>query len=186
MKRLLVLGVVIVLAAIASAERAEAIRVRVRGPRHTVVVRTGFPIVRPLPHVIVRAPAVAVRVAPAVYLPVVPFGAVVVAAPPPRETIIWEGGQSIDRDEEWADFTMNIDQRGTAMLLDVEGGRAKVSFAEVVFENGDTQVVDFGDKVFKPGLYTLLDFKDGRKVDHVRVVARAMSDATRLTARILK
>jgi hypothetical protein len=47
-------------------------------------------------------------------------------------------------------------------------------------------VVDFDDKVFKPGLYTLLDFKDGRKVDHVRVVARAMSDATRLTARILK
>jgi len=139
-----------------------------------------------LPHVIVRTPGVAVRVAPAVYLPVVPFGAVVVAAPPAREVIIWEGGQSIDRDEEWSDFTMNIDQRGTAALLEVSGGRAKISFAEVVFENGDTQVVDFDDKVFKPGLYTLLDFKDGRKVDHVRAVARAMSDATRINVRILK
>jgi hypothetical protein len=36
------------------------------------------------------------------------------------------------------------------------------------------------------GLYELLDFKDGRKVDHVRVVARAATKDARVVLRMQK
>jgi hypothetical protein len=35
-----------------------------------------------------------------------------------------------------------------------------------------------------PGLYPLLDFRDGRKVDHVRLVARAKSDNARVVLKL--
>jgi hypothetical protein len=60
-------------------------------------------------------------------------------------------------------------------------GAAQISFAEIVFENGDTQVVDFNDKTHARGVYSFLDFKDGRKVDHVRVVAKADSERSEIS-----
>ncbi len=56
----------------------------------------------------------------------------------------------------------------------------------MVFENGNAQVVDFGEKPLKKGLYELLDFRDGRKVDHVRMVARAKSEDARVVVRMAK
>ena len=154
---------------------AGAARVVVRrGPRVTRVrvnVHPGFPIRRTLPEVVVR-PGVAVRVAPRVYLAPVAFTAVVVSLPGAAMRP-WTGSETLDREEGWTDFTMNIDRRGTGLLLDIDRGSAQISFAEVVFENGDAQVVDFNDRVHASGVYSLLDFKDGRKVDHVRVVAKA-------------
>jgi len=88
---------------------------------------------------------------------------------------VWNGAETLDREEGWTDFTMNVDRRGTGLLLEIDRGSAQVSFAEVVFENGDAQVVDFNDHVHATGVYSLIDFKDGRKVDHVRVVAKADS-----------
>ncbi len=179
----LVLALVVVAGPLAGV--AEAGRVVVRGPRAKVVVRTGFPIVRPLPHVVVRPARVTVRVAPVAYLPVVPFGAVVVAAPPPKDVLVWEDSETLDKDDDWTDFTLNVDSRGTALFLDVTG-RVQLNFAEVVFENGQAQVVDFGDRPLKKGLYELLDFRDGRKVDHVRLVARARSENARVVVRMQK
>ena len=166
---------------------AEARRVRVvhRGPRATVVVRTGFPLRRPLPLVAVRAPLVAVRVTPRVFLPPVVFGAVVVPVRPAPGAIVWRESESLDRDEGWTEFTMNVDRRGSKLLLDIDRGAAQISFAEVVFDNGETQVVDFNDRVHRQGLYSLLDFRDGRKVDHVRVVAKADSPSTDISLRLL-
>ncbi len=37
-----------------------------------------------------------------------------------------------------------------------------------------------------PGLYPLLDFADGRKVDHVRMVARARSDEAKVALKMEK
>ncbi|MEO7921108.1 MAG: hypothetical protein ABIT01_16730, partial [Thermoanaerobaculia bacterium] len=167
---------------------AEAARVRVvrHGRRGRVVVHTGFPIHRTLPGVWVRQPAVAIRVAPRVYVAPVAFAATVVAVRPVREAIAWEATESLDRKEDWTEFNLNVDQRGRALLLDIDDGRAQVNFAEVVFENGDTQVVDFEEKAMKSGLYQLLDFKDGRKVDHVRMVARATSDDVDISVRMVK
>jgi hypothetical protein len=144
-----------------------------RGPRVTrvrVTTHAGFPIRRTLPTVVIR-PAPLVRVAPRVYLAPVVFGAAVVASLP--ATRDWSGAETLTRDEGWTDFTMNVDARGDRLLLEIDRGAAQVSFAEVVFENGETQVVDFNDHTHRTGIYSLLDFHDGRKVDHVRVVAKA-------------
>ena len=127
---------------------------------------------------------VAVRVAPRVYLPPVAFAPTVVVAPA-RDRQVWRDRQELEVGDEWADFTMNVDRRGTQLLLEVQEGPARLSFAEVVFDNGDTQVVDFTDGVHPPGLYGLLDFADGRKVDHVRLVARATDDEATIAVRLI-
>jgi hypothetical protein len=170
-----------------AATAAEAARVRVtkkgpRGRRTTVTVRTGFPIKRNLPHVVVR-PAPVVRVTPRAYLATVAFGAVVVATLPSHRE--WHGSEALEREDGWTDFTMNVDARGTKLFLQIDRGAAQVSFAEVVFENGDVQVVDFNDRTHRTGAYELLDFRDGRKVDHVRVVARASTRETEITLHLV-
>src|SRR6185436_9852451 len=79
---------------------AEAARVRVvhHGHRTRVTVRTGFPIRRTLPQVYLRAPRVAIRVTPRVFLPPVVFGARVIASLPdaPRG---WHEEETLDREE---------------------------------------------------------------------------------------
>lgn len=173
---------------LALAAPAEAVRVRVRhrGHRTTVVVRPGFPIRRTLPVVVVRPPRVAVRVTPGIFLPPLLYAPVVVTTIPVREAIVWEGTEELDADDDWTEMTLNLDQRGKALLLDVSGAHVQLQFAEVVFENGEAQVVDFDEKSLAPGLYNLLDFKDGRKVDHVRVVARAKKNDAKISVRMLK
>lgn len=166
------------------AETADAAKVRVtRGPRgrvRAVTVRPGFPVRRTLPNVVVR-PGPVVRVTPKVYLPAVAFGAIVVASLPDADHRVWKESAELTRDDGWTDFTMNVDRRGDRMFLQIERGAAQISFAEVVFDNGDAQVVDFSDGVHKRGYYSLIDFKDGRKVDHVRVIAKSSADETEIT-----
>lgn len=163
---------------------AEAARVRVtkthtaRGTRTRVTVTRGFPIRRTLPNVVVRGPVV--RVAPRTYLAPVTFGAVAVATLPPASSRAWVGNEVLEREDGWTDFTLDVDRRGSRLILDVGRGAAQISFAEVVFENGETQVVDFNDHVQRTGSYSLLDFRDGRKVDHVRVVAKADTSASNI------
>ena len=182
MKRssLVSLLVVLVLVIAGSAEAARR-RVVVRGPHRTVVVHTGFPVHRVLPAVVVR-PGPVVRVAPRVYLAPVAFAATVVALPAVTD---WRGTEVLDREDGWTDLTMNIDRRGRELFLQIAPGAAQISFAEVVFENGETQVVDFNDGVHRAGTYSLLNFKDGRKVDHVRVVAKADRDNTDITVHLV-
>lgn len=174
---------VFVLALVLSTVTADAARVRVthkgpRGRRTTVTVRTGFPIHRTLPQVVVR-PAPVVRVGPHVYLAPVTFGAVVVANPAGNH--VWGGSEELEREDGWTDFTLNVDRRGDKLFLQIDRGAAEISFAEVVFENGEAQVIDFNERTYAKGTYSLLDFKDGRKVDHVRVVAKAQTKETEIT-----
>lgn len=162
------------------ASTADAARVRVRkGPagRTRVTVHTGFPIHRTLPHVVVR-PAPVVRVAPRVYLAPAVFTAAVVTSVPNRA---WKGSEVLEREDGWTEFTMDVDRRGNKLFLQIDRGAAQVSFAEVVFENGEAQVVDFADGVQRNGVYQLLDFRNGRKVDHVRVVAKATTRESEIT-----
>lgn len=155
-----------------------------RGPhrRTTVVVHRGWPLRRAARAVVVRPVRVAVRVRPALYLaPVVFVGtAIAVAGAPARDILVWEDADTFARDEDWTEITLNADARGTKLWLEMKAGRAQFDWAEIVFENGDAQVVDFNEKTYGPGLYSLLDFKDGRKVDHVRLVARARTDEARV------
>lgn len=184
MKNTLLVGLLLG-ASVLTAGSAEAGRVVVRkGARTTrvrVTVHPGFPIRRSLPDVVVRAGVV--RVVPRVYLAPVAFRAAVVSLPATRA---WNGAETLEREDGWTDFTLNVDQRGTGLLLEIDRGSAQVSFAEVVFENGDAQVVDFNDRVHATGVYSLIDFKDGRKVDHVRVVAKADSRESTIRVHLLK
>lgn len=182
MKRILVVSLITL---IALADSALAARARVRrgpGGRVHVTVRKDFPIRRTLPHVVVR-PAPVVRVAPRVYLPPVVFGAVVVTSA--AKVQVWHESETLEREDGWTDFTKSVDRRGDRLLIEIERGAAQLSFAEVVFENGETQVVDFDDGTHRRGTYNLLEFKAGRRIDHVRVIAKATSNETEITLRLV-
>ena len=163
------------------------VRVRVvhRGPRTRVVVHRGFPLRRTLPLAVVVTPRVAIRVAPVRYLSPLVWAPVIVTMPA-HAALAWEDSEDLSRDDGWLDFTLTADARGRKLFLDVSGGSVRLNFAEVVFENGDAQVVDFAENVRPPGLYSLLDFADGRKVDHVRLVAQAQSDSAKIALRLLE
>ena len=169
------------------ASTADAARVRVthrgpRGRRTTVTVQRGFPIHRTMPTVVVRGPVV--RVAPRVYLSPVVFTAAIVTAVPHGQ--VWRGSETLEREDGWTDVNMNVDERGDKLFLEIDRGAAQINFAEVVFDNGEAQVVDFNDRVYARGTYSLLDFRDGRKIDHVRVVAQAETKETEITLHLTR
>ena len=166
-------------------------RVVVRRGRHqrtVVVVHRGWPLRRPLRTVVVRPARVVVRVRPAVFLPLVVWTGVVVAATaaPARDLLVWEDGETITGDEDWTEFTLNANSPGTNLWLEVVSGQVQFDWAEVVFDNEEARVVDMKEWTRGPGLYPLLDFRDGRRVDHVRVVARARSGEARVVLKMEK
>jgi len=157
-----------------------------RGPRRTVVVHQGFPIRRRLPTVVVHPARYKVAfVPPARFLPVVAWRAPVVVTVPPKDRVIWEDSETFTKDEEWTEISLGAHDRGTALVLDLDG-EARFDFAEIVFGNGDSQVVDFNQKKVKRGAFELLNFKDGREVSYVRLVAKAESETARVTLRMLR
>lgn len=172
-------------------EPAFAARVRVvrHGPRRTtVVVRRGWPILRPARVAFIRPARYTVRIAPVrFWAPVIFTGTVLaVAAYPAPEVIVWEDGETLSQSEDWTEFTLGADSRGNKLWLQVAAGKVQFDWAEVVFENGEAAVVDFKERTHGAGLYELLDFKDGRKVDHVRVLARAKTDEARVVLKMQK
>ena len=166
-----------------SPARAAHVRVVHRGPHRTrVVVTRGFPLRRGLPVVVVRPVRGTVVVRPAVYLAPVVWPATVVSLPGPA-LLVWEDSETLFKEEDWTELTFGVNDRGRQLYVQVDGN-AQLDFAEVVFDNGDTQVVDMSERVREPGIYSLLDFRDGRKVSHVRLIARAKSDEARLVLRM--
>jgi hypothetical protein len=165
---------------------ARPARVVHRGPHGhaTVVVHRGFPIRRHLPAVIVRPPRAAVALAPRVYLAPVVWRPAVVALPF-RSDLVWEDGETLAKDDDWTDFTLNVNDAGRKLFMRIEG-TAQLNFAEVVFANGDAQVVDFNESTRGAGVYSLLDFADGRKVAYVRMVARARTPKARIVGYMAK
>lgn len=149
--------------------------------RVVISVRPGHPIRRSLSRTVVVRPArrVVVTRRPIVYLPPVIWAAPVVAIPP-RNRVLFEDSETIRRNEGWVDTNFGVDNRGESLLMNIEG-QARLDFAEVTFENGQVQVVDFNERVEKSGTYRLLDFADGRRVNDVRIVAKAESAKARIT-----
>jgi hypothetical protein len=185
-----VVALLLLLVGVSTVEPALAARrVVVRRParqRTVVVVHRGWPLRRAPRAVFVRPARAAVVVTPAVFLAPVAFSAVALATVPPRDVLVWEDSEVLDKQDDWTEFTLNCATRGTQLFLEIASGRVQFDWAEVVFENGDAQVVDFAERVHGPGFYSLLDFRDGRKVDHVRVVARARTDEAKVVLRIAR
>jgi len=90
--------------------------------RVRVTVRPGFPIVRTFPEVVVRTGPV-IRVAPRAYLAPVIFTAAVIATLPPPSAVTYHGTETLEREDGWTDFTMDVNRRGGRMLLDHRTGR---------------------------------------------------------------
>jgi len=182
---LLVLGLGVALAEPASARRVVVVH---KGPHRTaVVVHRGWPLARPARVVVVHPSVVAVRVEPRVYLrPVLwtPATAAVVASHPVADALSWMDNALLVKDEDWTEVTFNISRRGTKLWYEVANGKVQADWAEVVFLNGESQVVDFAEHTQDPGLYPLLGFGRGRIVDHVRMVARSKTDDARVALRL--
>jgi len=182
------LCLVLVLGVFASAADARRVVVRRRPARTVVVVRQGWPLRRPARAVVVHPVRTAVAVEAATYLAPVTFvgTAVAASAAPSRDAVVWQDGEGLTRDEDWTQFTLACNATGTRLWLEVPSGKVQLDWAEVVFGNGEARVVDFGERTCVPGLYSLLDFADGRLVDHVRVVARARTPEAQVNLRMQK
>jgi hypothetical protein len=188
MNRLLVaILLALTLGPVAPSAEAAGERIVHKGPGHRtrIVIHKGFPLRRQLPEVYIRSPRVSIRVTPNHFLPVVVFGGGTVSSLPPNEPRAWRESETLTHEDDWTEFTMNVDARGSRLLLDITEGPAQISFAEVVFQNGEAQVVEFNDRAQKLGIYSLLDFRDGRKVDHIRLVAKASDDVTTIGFHLL-
>jgi len=109
--------------------------------------------------------------------------AVAVAAPT-ADALTWVDGATLTQNEDWTELTLNCGHMGSRLWYEVKSGKVQADWAEIVFANGETQVVDFSEHTQVPGLYPLIDFKDGRTVDHVRMVARAKTEDARLALRL--
>ncbi len=155
--------------------RGRTVVVHHRGPRAKVVVRRGWPLHRALPEVYVHPLRGRLLVpTPRRYLASVAFRPAVVVLPA-GDVLVWQDTDTFDRDDDWTETTYAVGERGDRLVFHLTG-TAQVSFAEVVFENGDSQVIDFNDKTLGEGTYRLLDFPDGRKVSHVQMVVRARTE----------
>ena len=162
----------------------EARVARPRPARRVVVVHPGWPLRRPARHVVVHHEPVHVRIVPRVYLSPIVFASVIVVVRPSHERIVWEDGETIDRTDDWCEVVLDCDRRGSRLWYEVESGRLQVEWAEIVFDDGSAQVVDFETHTQGPGLYRLLDLHDDRHVDHVRMVVRARTPESRIVLRL--
>ena len=163
--------------------------------RAPVVIHPGWPLTRPPRPVIVRPPRVSVRVRvePRVFLPPIIFGGAVVSHRHERgyryydgrgysrDSLVWQDSETLYREDEWTEFTLDCSTGGTRLWFEVFEGRVQADWAEVVFGNGEVQVVEFPERTLGPGLYLLQDFRGGRRVDYVRMVAKATSHEAQLT-----
>jgi hypothetical protein len=181
-------------------------------PRAPYTVHQGWPLHRPPRPVVVHRPSHYERVRIRVYLPPVVFGGVVVddhrsygddryyrddrlyrdhrssyyyyPRPYQRDRLTWLDGETLYREDGWTEFTLDCNARGEKLWFEVRDGRVRLDWAEVVFENGEVQVVDFSERSIGPGVYSLLQFRGDLRVDHVRMVAEAASREVRLILRM--
>ena len=180
--RLLCLALVVtwLAAPSAQAQRRRVVVTHRTRTRTTLVVRPGHPIRRVLPAAVVVHPArtaVVVR-APLVYLPALAWTAAVVTLPP-RERLVWQDTETVEKDDGWVDSNFGIDGIGDALFLSIDG-KARLNFAEVTYANGNVQVVDFNEKTHKTGIYKLLDLAGDRHIMTVRLLTKSEADETRL------
>lgn len=153
---------------------------KVKAPRSRMVMDPGHPVPRAARFTVLVRPAR--RVVPVagaiIYLSTIPFAAVAMAAPP-AERLSWQDTETIHLDEEWVDCNFGVDERGGAVFLQVDG-QAQLAFADVAYENGEVQVVDFEERIYANKTFRLYEIPGLRNVRTVRLLARARSEVTTL------
>jgi hypothetical protein len=124
---------------------------------------------------------------PLIFLPPVIFGGVYLDYRDDRswrDRLLWEDAITVYDDEGWIEFTLDCGARGERLWIEIRGGRGRVDWAEIVFDDGGAQVIDFSDRSLGPGLYHLLEFHGYRRVNYARMVARASTREMRLILRL--
>jgi hypothetical protein len=158
-----------------------------RPPRRPPELHPSWPITRPPREAIERRRRERDRIPPAIFLPPLIFPGIIVddwRRGYERDRLTWADSETLYRDDEWVEFVLDCNAYGRKLWFEVRDGRVRIDWAEIVFDNGETQVVDFSERSIGPGLYVLLDFPGGRRVDHVRMVAQAASRQVRLLLRM--
>jgi hypothetical protein len=149
--------------------------VSIRGyQRAPVYIQRGFPLRRPLRVVVRRRPFVFASV---FYGPTIAFSPHFVSLPQDRLT--WEDSQVLYRQDDWTEVDLNVNGPGGRLYLELTDA-TQLDWAEVVFDDGGSSVVDFHGNVQRPGIYSLIGFRDGRYVTYVRVIARAVAPRSEL------
>jgi hypothetical protein len=94
----------------------------------------------------------------------------VVAAPWPGD-VTWQDSQRLDDPMMWAETDFDVNGSGENLVLAVDGDVA-LDWAQIVFSDGETEVVDFRNSRTSTGSYGLWNWGENRQVDHIRVMAR--------------
>jgi hypothetical protein len=123
------------------------------------------------------------------FLPPVVFGGMAVNVRPvpgyeraySRDSLVWQDRVILYGRDDWTEFTLGCNALGAKLWFQVHAGRVQADWAEVVFENGEAQVVEFPKRTLGPGLYVLLDMGEMRRVDHIRMVAKTTSREAHLS-----
>ena len=98
-----------------------------------------------------------------------------------RDSLVWQDRATLYGKDDWTEFSLGCNALGAKLWFQVLAGRVQADWAEVVFENGEAQVVEFPKRTLGPGLYVLLDMGEMRRVDHIRMVAKTTSREANLT-----
>jgi hypothetical protein len=89
------------------------------------------------------------------------------------------------KSEGWTEVTLEVNDPGERIDLELTG-RTQLDWSEVIFGNGQAEVVDFNAGTHRPGIYSLRNFRDGLQVRYVRLLARAKSPESRIIVRLQK
>jgi hypothetical protein len=147
--------------------------------RERAVLRPGFPIHRePVRVVVRRQPMPVERRVVYVSAPIIWRG--VILAGLPYDHWAWHDSEVLHKWEGWTDVVLDVNQRGNSLYLELSGP-TQLDFAEIVFSDGRAQTVDFRQRTHWQGAYELMDFRHDRRVDYVRLVARAMAPSVRVS-----
>jgi len=151
-----------------------------------VVVHRGFPLKRALRAVYVRPLVRPFRVVPRRFLPLVVWAGTSVAVLPQGQVLVWEDKATLAADEDWTEIGLICENTGTRLWLEVTVGHVQFDWAEVVFAEGEAQVVEMNEYTRGPGIYPLLDFSGGRDVDHIRIIARSETPDAQIVLKMEK
>ncbi len=128
---------------------------------------------------------------PLLYMPLVFFGGVLVDdyydrydRDRWRDYLRWEDSAWLEGEEGWVEFTLDSGAAGERLWIEIRDGRAQIDWAEIVFDDGLSQVVDFNERSFGPGIYRFLEFRYTRGVAYVRMVARATTNRVQIILRL--
>jgi hypothetical protein len=151
--------------------------------RERAVVRPSFPIRREPPRVVVRRHPAPVNVRVIYSAPPIIWRAMPIYRAP-YDRWGWEDTEVLRKWEGWTDVVLDVGERGHSLYLELSGP-TQLDFAEVVFRDGHARVVDFRQRTHRRGLYELMDFRHDRRVEYVRLVARAMAPSVRISVRMV-